>query len=72
MLYSYPKNTFLFNYGGVPIPCCDEYGEGVGDIHIHGVACDGTEKNITTCALNFNDTAGTSHQQDVRVQCQQG
>lgn len=56
----------------MPIPCCDEYGEGVGDIHIHSVACNGTEKDITSCTLNFNDSVHTSHKQDVRVRCKQG
>ena len=52
------------------IPCCT-FGEGNGPIHIHNVTCADSETIITDCNY-LNNTAITSHQQDVGVQCQQG
>ena len=56
---------------GVEIACCDVFGEGSGQIHIHIVTCVGSEANITGCNYQ-NNTVITNHQQDVGVQCQQG
>ena len=51
--------------------CCGYYGEGSGAIHISGITCSGSEKNITSCNY-INNTVITSHAQDVGVECQQG
>ena len=56
---------------GVAVGCCDIHGEGIGAVHIHNLACSGTEENITTCTY-FNTTESLSHEHDVGVQCQQG
>ena len=59
------------HYEGEPVPCCEMFGEGNGDIHVRDVACYGTEINVTSCTYT-NDTGPLSHQMDVGVQCQQG
>ena len=56
---------------GGAIPCCDVFGEGVGDVHIHDVRCVDSETNITGCTYR-NNTGYKTHQHDVGVQCQQG
>ena len=55
---------------GAAIPCCSQYGAGVGDIHFSSVSCNGNENRITDCSYNTDEVA--DHQHDVRVQCQQG
>ena len=55
---------------GAAIPCCSQYGAGVGDIHFSSVTCSGNENRITHCSYNTGEVA--NHQHDVRVQCQQG
>ena len=64
------QDLCVIQYKGVPVPCCDEYGEGEGDIHIQDVACNGTENSLTSCT--YNNTVSSNHAQDIGVQCQQG
>ena len=55
---------------GAAIPCCSQYGAGVGDIHFSSVTCNGNENRITDCSYNTDEVS--NHQYDVQVQCQHG
>ncbi len=63
-----------FIFSGAVQKCCAEFGQGVGQIWLYGIRCDGSEDRLEDCARDRAEWGGgnsaCSHGEDVGVVCQ--